>query len=194
MATNPQVDIYISQAAPFAQPILRHFRKVVHEGCPEVEESIKWQRATFVFRGKILCLIGAFQAHFRIRFWDPEMSKLLAQDGVKSMDRVASIADLPNDKNLLRYVRAAAASIESGSRTVRKSERGPTAAVPEDFVAALRKNEDAFQRFERLSRSHRREYISWISEAKRTETRERRISKALEQLTERSTRESGHPA
>ena len=39
---SPQVDQVILKAAAFAQPILIHFRDLVHPVCPDVEEKIKW--------------------------------------------------------------------------------------------------------------------------------------------------------
>ena len=36
------VDTYIAKAGPFAQPILKYLREVVHEGAPGVKETIKW--------------------------------------------------------------------------------------------------------------------------------------------------------
>ncbi len=39
---DPRVDAYIAKAAPFAQPILRHIRVIVHAACPDVEETMKW--------------------------------------------------------------------------------------------------------------------------------------------------------
>ena len=37
---DPRIDTYIAKAAPFAQPILEHFRDVVHAAVPKVEETI----------------------------------------------------------------------------------------------------------------------------------------------------------
>jgi uncharacterized protein YdeI (YjbR/CyaY-like superfamily) len=62
--------------------------------------------------------------------------------------------------------------------------RKPEAEVPEDFAAALAKNKAASQAFHRFSPSHRHEYIEWITEAKRDETRQKRIATTLEWLTE----------
>ena len=39
---DPRVDAYIAKSADFARPILVYLRAVVHEGCPEVVEGIKW--------------------------------------------------------------------------------------------------------------------------------------------------------
>ena len=38
---NPKVDAYLAKVRPFAQPIITHLRKLVHQGCPEVAETIK---------------------------------------------------------------------------------------------------------------------------------------------------------
>ena len=46
---SPQVDQVILKAAAFAQPILTHFRDLVHAVCPEVEEKIKWGMPFFVY-------------------------------------------------------------------------------------------------------------------------------------------------
>ncbi|HEV2064302.1 MAG TPA: DUF1801 domain-containing protein [Thermoanaerobaculia bacterium] len=45
----------------FAKPILRHVRKLVHEACPEAEETLKWNSPTFVYREKIMCGMAAFR-------------------------------------------------------------------------------------------------------------------------------------
>jgi Bacteriocin-protection, YdeI or OmpD-Associated/Domain of unknown function (DUF1905) len=61
-------------------------------------------------------------------------------------------------------------------------EEGPrTIAVAADLAAALRKAE-ARAKFDALSFSHQREYVRWIDEAKRADTRARRITKTVEGL------------
>jgi uncharacterized protein YdeI (YjbR/CyaY-like superfamily) len=57
----------------------------------------------------------------------------------------------------------------------------PNLEVPEDFKDALIATE-LLEKFEKLSPSHRREHIFAIEEAKKPETRERRILKAIEML------------
>src|SRR5262245_55905360 len=37
---DPRVDAYVAKSAPFARPILRRLRTLVHRGCPEVVEEI----------------------------------------------------------------------------------------------------------------------------------------------------------
>jgi len=54
--------------------------------------------------------------------------------------------------------------------------------VPKDFLKELKKDKEAKAFFEKLSYTHRREYVLWIEEAKKEETRTRRILKAIEML------------
>lgn len=60
-------------------------------------------------------------------------------------------------------------------------------AVPPDFTTALDADTDTRRFFDGLSYSHQREYVTWIEEAKRAETRRRRIAKAVEMLREGRT-------
>jgi uncharacterized protein YdeI (YjbR/CyaY-like superfamily) len=60
------------------------------------------------------------------------------------------------------------------------SER--TITLADDADAALRSNPEAITTWERLSYSHQREYALWIEEAKRPDTRERRIAKMVAML------------
>jgi hypothetical protein len=57
--------------------------------------------------------------------------------------------------------------------------------VPADLASALAEHAGANEAFSALSYSHRREYVRWIEEAKRPETRARRVSSAIERLTGR---------
>jgi hypothetical protein len=54
--------------------------------------------------------------------------------------------------------------------------------VPKDLAGAL--DEETRAAFDRMSYTHRREYVEWIEEAKRAETRHRRIAKAVELIGE----------
>lgn len=56
--------------------------------------------------------------------------------------------------------------------------------MPEDFITALKEKPEAQGYFEKLSYSHKKEYVQWITGAKKAETRNARIRKAVEMLTE----------
>jgi uncharacterized protein YdeI (YjbR/CyaY-like superfamily) len=68
-------------------------------------------------------------------------------------------------------------------------DRAPREAeVPEALAAALAADPQATAAFERMSFTHRKEYGRWIAEAKREETRERRVAQALEMIRAGKTR------
>lgn len=194
---NPKVDAYIRKAQPFAQPILVHLRTLVHEACPQVEETIKWSRPFFEYRGVILCNMSAFKEHCSLGFWGLEIGAVLRKAGVVrdgamgSLGRITSVAALPPEKKLIGWIAQAVALIESGK------ERSPIAArprvvkpakaaikTPPDFNQALGKNKKAAAVFTAFSPSCRREYIEWIVDAKRLETREQRIATAVPWIAE----------
>ncbi|MFN7012686.1 MAG: YdeI/OmpD-associated family protein [Bacteroidia bacterium] len=55
--------------------------------------------------------------------------------------------------------------------------------IPHFFLLALKKNKEALKTFESFSNSHKREYIQWITNAKKEETRISRMEKAIEMLS-----------
>ena len=69
---------------------------------------------------------------------------------------------------------------------VRNDDAPREVEVPDDLAEALRRNEAARAVFEGLSFSHRREYADSIREAKRPETRARRVEGTIQALLERS--------
>ncbi|HJR80090.1 MAG TPA: YdeI/OmpD-associated family protein [Anaerolineales bacterium] len=54
--------------------------------------------------------------------------------------------------------------------------------VPTDLKKAFKIQKEAKAFFDKLSYTHQREYVMWINEAKREETRQNRIAKAIEML------------
>ena len=194
---NPKVDAYIAKAQPFAQPILEHLRALVHKNCPEVEETIKWSRPFFEYRGVILGNMSAFKQHCSFGFWGEEIGavlrdeSVLRDDGMGSLGRITSVDGLPPDKRMAGWIRKAAAFVDSGEYTSPISARhrvvkAPKAAVepPDEFAAALKKNKAATTVFASFSPSCKREYVEWIADAKRPETREKRIATAVEWIAE----------
>jgi uncharacterized protein YdeI (YjbR/CyaY-like superfamily) len=192
--TDPRVDAYIANAAPFARPILTHIRTAVHAGCPDVDETMKWNFPHFVYKG-ILCSMAAFTAHCAFGFWK---GALLEEpgNGMKSggpmnqFGRVTSVNELPGSRQLVGLVRKAAALNDQGIKVARPKKVAPRRAltVPIVLLKALRARPKARTTFKSLSPSHQREYVEWIQEAKTDETRARRIATTVEWLSEGKSR------
>jgi uncharacterized protein YdeI (YjbR/CyaY-like superfamily) len=188
MATkDPRVDAYIARSAEFARPILAHLREVVHAACPDVEETIKWSFPNFLYKG-MLCSMAAFKEHCSFGFWKGTLV-IPGGEGDKAMGqfgRITRIADLPPKRVLSGYVRAAMKLNEDGVKApARARQKAPRElVVPEVLVRALEGNPKAAACFERLSPSHKREYIEWITEAKTEATRNRRLDTAIQWMAE----------
>jgi uncharacterized protein YdeI (YjbR/CyaY-like superfamily) len=194
---NPKVDAYVARVQPFAQPIMEHLRHLIHKACPEIEETIKWSRPFFEYRGTILCNMSAFKEHCSFGFWGVEISavlreaKVLREGGMGSLGRITSVANLPSDKLMLGWLRQAAQFVDSGDytspiaarRQVAKAPK-PVLETPSEFATALKRNKKAAAVFAAFSPSCKREYLEWIAEAKRAETRDKRIATALEWIAE----------
>ena len=191
--TDSKVDAYIQKAKPFAQPILTHIRKVVHTACPGVEETIKWSRPFFEYKGVILCNMSAFKEHCAFGFWGQEIGAVLRKAGavrngaMGSLGRITSVDTLPSEKQLLAWVRQAAGFVDSGNYTSPIAARSkvvkapkPALKTPTQFTKALNQNKKAAAAFNAFSPSCKREYIEWIAGAKREETRDQRIATAVE--------------
>jgi len=195
-STDPRVTAYIAKSAPFARPVLSHLRALVHQACPDVEETIKWSMPSFLHEGRILCGMAAFKEHCTFGFWHKGMVEVLGEEGARSdtamgsFGRITTIADLPKEKVLLRYIRQAVklGASEEPARPKAERKRGEPVAVPADLAKALKENAAASSTFRSLSPSHRKEYVEWITEAKRDETRRKRLATTLEWLAEGKSR------
>ena len=191
---DPRVDACIAESAPVARPILKHIRKLVHAGCPEVEETIKWRCPTFIYKG-ILCGMAAFKNHCTLGFWKHELifgNKLVGngnQGGMGQFGRITSLSDLPKDKVLLGYIKEAVRLNDEGVKVARArpKEKVPL-IVPDYFMKELKNNKKALATFEDFSYSHKKEYIEWITEAKTDATREKRLATTIEWLAEGKAR------
>ena len=194
MATkDPRIDAYIANAADFAKPILKHLRKVVHAGCPQVQETLKWSMPHFDYKG-IMCGMAAFKQHCAFGFWKADLilgpGETREKSGMGTFGSIKSLADLPSEKTLIAYVKKAAALNEAGVKAPGRTQPKKRAPLetPEYFTAALKKNAKARKTFEAFSPSQRREYIEWVTEAKREETRKERLAKSNEWLSEGKAR------
>ena len=168
MSRDSRIDAYIARSADFAQPILAFVREVVHAACPEVVEDIKWSHPSFELRGP-LCGMAAFKQHCRVSF---AKGALLDEGGLERLDanmgaymHVTSVKDLPSRAVLSRMIKQAVSLNEQGVRATRARAPKPEVAVPDDLMAALKKNPKALLAFDAFPPSHRREYVEWITVA-----------------------------
>jgi uncharacterized protein YdeI (YjbR/CyaY-like superfamily) len=196
METSARIDAYIAKAAPFAQPALNKLRKLIHKAVPGVEETIKWGFPHFLYNGEILCSFAAFKAHYVFGFRkakimdDPDgILELEEKTAMGSLGKMSTLSDLPADRIMVKYLKHAASLNAIGAKVPPPVRRpAKPVVVPDYFMAALKKNRKVLTAFEQLPPSHRREYVEYVTEAKREETRLRRLGKVREQLEKASER------
>ncbi|MEA3002239.1 MAG: hypothetical protein QOH81_1027 [Sphingomonadales bacterium] len=188
MPRDPRVDAYIARQAGFARPILDHLRAAIHAACPETVETLKWGMPSFLHKGKILAGMAAFKAHATFGFW--RSGEILGEtggerDAMGQFGRLTSIADLPPPDALDGLIRKAMAVIDSGPAPVKaKKPPKPELPAPDDLRAALDAAPKAAAIFDGFPPSCRREYVEWVTEAKRPETRAKRVAQTVEWLAE----------
>jgi uncharacterized protein YdeI (YjbR/CyaY-like superfamily) len=185
---NPAVDAYIAKSAGFARPILARLRALMHKTCPQIEETIKWGVPHFEYQGMVANM-AAFKQHASFGFWkqklmdDPAGFFPSADDSSMGGRKIRAMSDLPADAVLIRYIKAAIALNEQGVKVPRPAaaKKAP-AKPPADLLGALKKNAKARATFDALTPSKQREYIEWLTEARREATRTMRLATAIEWL------------
>lgn len=186
--TDPRVDAYIEKSKDFAKPILIRIRAMVHDACPDVNETIKWSSPFFDYKGQMMCAMAAFKEHCSIIFWKASLIEGVPRNGDKSrgsFGRITSMKELPSKKEFAGYIKAAMALNDQGIAVKKpKSKPKPEAKVPKELAAALKKNKKAAAAFAAFPPSHRREYCEWIDEAKREETKAKRLAQAIEWIAD----------
>ena len=185
-AKDPRVDAYIEKAQPFAKPIMRQLRKLVHVACPEVVEAIKWGVPAFEYKGP-MCGMAAFKAYCTFGFWKSSLMEGLpvADNPMSQFGRMASIDELPPEKTIVSLIKQAKKLNDEGIKIKREVKAPkPPVKVPPYFSIALKKNKKAQATFDAFPPSHRREYVEWIADAKQEATRDRRIAQAVDWIAQ----------
>ncbi len=186
--TNPEVDTYIKKAQPFAQPILKHVRQLMHTGCPELTETIKWGMPHFEYHG-VIASMAAFKEHAVFGFWKedliPGMKQYIKEkEAMGSWGRITSLKGIPPDKEIIAFVRDAAELNEKGVKSPKRAPKPVVVNMPDDFMSAIRANKKAHATYESFSPSNKRDYADWINVAKSDETRKERMETAIQWMSE----------
>ena len=187
---DKRIDAYIAKAAPFAQPILSHFRELMHKASPDIKENIKWGMPAFELNG-IVTTMASFKNHMGIAFHKSSLMqdthKLFssADDAIGQLGKITSLEDLPDDKILVSYIQEAVKLDKEGKKIPKKPAQPKTEVqMPDYFATGLEKSPAAKQHFESFSPSAKREYIEWLLDAKSEATRNSRLERAMEWIAE----------
>lgn len=195
MPKNNAVDDYISRQDPFAQEIILHLRDIIHQSSTEICETIKWRQPCFESNG-LVCAIAAFKKHVNFSFFKGKLLNDSAQIFSASENnelaalKFAKLSDVPVDDILTNYVQQAIAlnnTSHTGKRKVVRKDKADL-VIPEDLTSALAENPIAKKVFNDFSYSKQKDYIEWLTSAKREAIRASRLATALEWISEGKAR------
>jgi uncharacterized protein YdeI (YjbR/CyaY-like superfamily) len=109
-----------------------------------------------------------------------------AEEELSRLGRITAMNELPPENRLREYIKEAMRLNDEGVKIQRapKPRGDRTIIVPEFFAAALKKNRQALTAFENFSYTNKKEYVEWLTEAKREETRASRLETAIAWIAE----------
>jgi len=183
---------WMESCPEFSSRLAAQVREWILTWEPDLTESIKWNMLCFSGR-KLICGLSACKHHLGIAFFRgtelPDPAALFNEGGegnthIRSV-RLTTLDAFPRES--LRRLLHAAAVLDANPEIppVPKVRRKPW-PVPDFFQRALdsRKHRAAAANFQRLAPTCQREYLVWLSTAKRPETRERRLQETLAALSQ----------
>ncbi|WP_210490752.1 DUF1801 domain-containing protein [Rufibacter aurantiacus] len=182
-----KIETFFVTVPAFAQPIFEKIRNAIATADPALVPTWKWNTPVYEKSGPgMVCAVSAHKQHVNLSFFQgallPDPHGLFSSsEDAKAMRTIRFTPDAQvNEDQLVDYVRAAT-QLKAG--TAAKSTERSVVEIPEDLKQALTEAQQ-LEKFEGLAYTHRKEYVRWVNEAKRTETRDSRIQKTVERITE----------
>lgn len=177
------IDEGIASAEPFAQAICRKLRAIIFKAEPAIIEDWKW--GPNYYKDGMVCGFWYFKKHCTFIFYQgallKDKKKVLLKNEGNLHNRHLKFTDVNqiDEKLLIEYITEAVMNNEKGLKITEAKDK--TVAIPDDFKKILSKNK-LLPYFENLAYSHRKEYVMWINDAKKEETKLRRMDMAIEKL------------
>lgn len=181
------VDEYVEAAEEWRDE-LKLLRKILNSTA--LEETVKWGGPCYTANGKNVVGMGAFKSYLGLWFFqgallaDKKKVLLNAQDGkTKALRQWRFGSKKEIDAKLIKaYVKEAIALQEKGVEI--KPDRAKPVTVPKELKAALAKHKKAGASFKGLTKGKQREYADYIADAKRVETKMKRLDKIIPMIAQ----------
>jgi hypothetical protein len=182
-----KINAFFINAPAFAQPICEKLREAIAAADPELQPSWKWGTPVYEKKGhSMVCAISVHKQHVNLTFFQgasiPDTYALFTTglDGKNMRTIKFTDAAQVNEQYVVEYLKAAA---QQRPASAPKSTERVAIEIPEDLKQALVEAQQ-LDAFEKMAYTHRKEYVRWVSEAKRQETRDTRIVKTVERIRE----------
>ncbi|MFB9862360.1 DUF1801 domain-containing protein [Rufibacter immobilis] len=185
--SEEKIEAFFANAPAFAQPICAKIRQAIATADPALKPSWKWNAPVYEKAGAgMVCAIGVFKQHVNLSFMqgvllpDPHQLFTSSQDAKAMRSVKFTEASQVQEPLLVEYLKAAT-QLKPG--TAAKSAERNTIDLPDDLKQALTQA-GQLENFEKMAYTHRKEYVRWVTEAKRAETRTSRLQKTVERISE----------
>ena len=178
---NSKIEEYISKKEKWKTEL--ELLRSVFSNLP-VDETIKWGAPTYVFNNKNIVGLAAFKNYCGLWFFQGALLKdkhkvfINAQEGkTKAMLqwRFHSLEEI--DVDLVKeYVLEAIDNVKAG-KEIKPDRSKKELKIPSELNNEFKLNTKFKKQFDALSNSKQREYANYISEAKREQTKKKRLEK-----------------
>ncbi|MBL7952295.1 MAG: YdeI/OmpD-associated family protein [Flavobacteriales bacterium] len=199
MHPQEQINSYIAEQPEWQRRLLVRLRQLIHATDPDVEETWRWNSPGFDHGGIMISLHG-FKTCVSVWFHkgallkDPNgLFKLSEKDEERGMRKYkVNEGETINEKAFSELVKQAVKLNDTGTKLGDAKPARKALVVPPELENCLKKDEEAWEHWENFNYSHKKEYVEWIDDAKKDETRKRRIAQALEMIREGVGKEDKH--
>ncbi len=180
-----QITEYIGSMPEWSKDICMKLRNIIHKADPQMVEDWKWG-PNFYHNGMV-CGFGAFKKHVAFVFFqgaqlkDTKKILLFGENNAHNRGIHFSDASQVKEKILIEYIKEAVQINTTGKAVGISKAAIVEIDTPVDLQKLLDQNKLS-EYFDMLAYTHRKEYIIWINEAKKEETRLNRLTKTIEML------------
>lgn len=186
MNRHVSVDTYMENQSNWREE-LEQLRTIINS--TDLEETVKWGAPCYTFNGKNVVGIGGFKSYFGLWFFQgallQDKSNVLinAQEGRTKALRQWRFGSKKEIKpRLIRQYIKEAIELQATGKEIKPARNKPL-AIPTELETALSKNKKAAASFKKLPKGKQREFAEHIADAKRGDTKERRLKKILPMIS-----------
>lgn len=199
MHPQEQINTYIAEQPEWQRRLLVRLRQLIHSTDEQVEEAWRWNGPHFDHDGIMVGMAG-FKSFVSVWFHKGSLLKDThgifekLDKGEDKGNRVYKIneGDKINEKAFVDLLKQAIKVNQSGAKLSDARPTKKALVIPPDLEGCLKKDEEAWEHWEKFNYTHKKEYVEWITDAKQDETRKRRIAQALEMIREGMGKEDKH--
>ena len=191
MQVTEQINLYIAGRPEWQCKLLVRLRQLIHSTDTDITEAWRWNSPHFDHNGIMIGLVAhknfvSVWFHKGALLKDPKgILEKVAKGDVKGM-RAYKLKE-GDGINEAAFVDLIAQSIRNDQDGAKPSDAKPARkklVVPPDLENVLQNDEQALGHWNKFTYTKKKEYVEWITDAAKEETRKRRIAQAFQMIRE----------